>query len=267
MYHEVADESEIDSLSCLTQRGYIALRSKFREQMEFLATAGFTSISLDQLWRWVVHDAPPLPPRPVVITFDDGFAGNHRWALPVLNDLGLTATFFVVTNRIGDPHMLSWQDLAEMRRHGMSIESHTANHPLLSTIGETRTREELAQSKLRIEDALGTEVRFLSLPNGDSNPHYVKVAQEAGYRGGCGSQFGMNTRLTDRYFWRRIAIKQTLPFPSFCKLVSGQFDTMLYHAAKAAGKVVITRFLGKKTYDRLYNLAFGVQEQDKSRQP
>lgn len=266
MYHEVADESEIDLLSRLTQHGYIVLRREFRAQMEFLATAGFTSISLDQLWRWVDHDAP-LPHKPIVITFDDGFAGNHRWALPILNDLGLTATFFVVTNRIGDPHMLTWQDLTEMCCHSMSIESHTANHPLLSTIGETRTREELTQSKLRIEDALGTKVRFLSLPNGDSNLHYVKIAQEAGYLGGCGSQFGMNTRLTDRYFWHRIAIKQTLPFASFCKLVVGQFDAMLYQAAKAAGKAIIARSLGKKTYDRLYNLAFGVQEQDKSRQP
>jgi peptidoglycan/xylan/chitin deacetylase (PgdA/CDA1 family) len=265
MYHEVADRSEVEDLARKTQRGYILLREDFERQMAFIATAGFHSLSLRQLYDWSQSDSV-LPRNPVVITFDDGFAGNYRHAFPVLRQFGLVATFFVVTNRVGDLQMLKWDELREMHRNGMGIESHTVNHPLLSTLTEARTREELAGSKRSIEDKLGSPVNFLSLPNGDSNPFYVPVAREAGYLGGCGSQFGINVRSTDCFFWRRIAVKQGLGFEGFRNLISRHKGTMLYHAAKAAGKAAVARALGKKTYDRIYNLVFGVQEQDKSKE-
>jgi len=262
MYHEVAERAEVDDLARRTQRGYILLREDFERQMKFIAGAGFHPVSLRQLCDWSQSGAP-LPSKPIVITFDDGFAGNHRHAFPVLGGLGFTATFFVVTNRIEDQYMMTWSNLREMARHGMAIESHTMNHPLLSTLTEARTRDELVGSKHAIEDKLATAVSFLSLPNGDSNPFYVAVAREAGYAGGCGSRFGFNTRSTDRFFWRRVAVKQGLGFEN---LVLRRRGAILYHGAKAAAKASIASALGKKTYDRLYNLAFGVQEQDKSKQ-
>lgn len=266
MYHEVADRREIDELARRTQRGYIVLRQHFEHQMAYLAAAGYHSISLRQLYSWS-QSGTSLPPDPIVITFDDGFSGNFRYAFPVLRQFGLTGTFFVVTNRMDDPLMLKWSQLREMHRDGMAIESHTENHPLLSTLTEARTREELANSKHRIEDKLGSTVNFVSLPNGDSNRFYARVARELGYLGGCGSQFGINLQSTDCFFWRRITVKQGLGFDAFRNVVSRRRSAMLYHAAKAAGKAAIARTIGKKAYDRLYNFAFGVQEQDKSKQP
>lgn len=265
MYHEVAERSEVDDLARRTQRGYILLREDFEQQMAFLAEAGFHSISLQQLHAWSQSGATP-PPNPVVITFDDGFVGNHRYAFPILKKFGFSATFFVVTNRMGDSYMMDWAQLREMHAGGMAIESHTANHPLLSTLTEERTREELAGSKRAIEDKLGSRVNFLSLPNGDSNPFYVSVARASGYTGGCGSQFGFNARSTDNFFWHRFAMKQGLGMDGFRNLLLRRRSTMLYHAAKASAKTAVARALGKKTYDRFYNLVFGVQEQDKSKQ-
>jgi peptidoglycan/xylan/chitin deacetylase (PgdA/CDA1 family) len=266
MYHEIAAGAEIDELARRTQRGYILPREEFELHMAHLAATGYHSISLRQLHDWSRSGAA-LPPKPIVITFDDGFAGNFRHAVPVLRQFGLTGTFFVVTNRIEDPLMLTWPQLREMHRHGMSVESHTANHPLLSTLTEARTREELADSKHKIEDELGSSVTFLSLPNGDSNPYYARTARELGYSGGCASQFGFNLPSTDCYFWRRIAIKQGLGFDGFRNIVSRRRSAVIYQAAKAAGKAAVARAIGKRTYDRLYNFAFGVQEQDKSKQP
>jgi hypothetical protein len=149
----------------------------------------------------------------------------------------------------------------------MAIESHTQNHPLLSTLTEARTREELSESKRTIEDKLGRPVRFASLPNGDWNSYYSMQARELGYLGGCGSQFGFNTRETDHFFWRRIGVKRGLQMRTFCGLVSKRTGSLCYYGAKQRGKAALARLLGKSTYDRLYNLAFGVQEQDKSKQP
>lgn len=265
MYHEVADRSEVDELAGVTQRGYILEREAFDAQMSFLAEAGFHSISLDQLHDWSLAGRP-LPANPVAITFDDGFSGNYRHACPILHRLGLNATFFVVTNRIGDAHMLSWENLRNMRALGMAIESHTQNHPLLSTLTEARTREELAGSKAAIEDKLGSPVRFLSLPNGDSNPYYATQAGELGYLGGCGSRFGLNSPATDRFFWRRIAVKRGMDMNTFRGLLSRHLGTLCYVGARHGGKAALARLLGKRNYDRLYNLVFGVREQDKSKQ-
>ncbi len=266
MYHEVAERAEIGALARKTQRGYILARDDFEREMELLARDGFHSISLSDLRSWSRSEAT-LPPKPVVISFDDGFAGNFRHAFPVLARHGFTATFFVVTNKIGDPVMLTWAELTEMNRHGMSIQSHTANHPLLSTLTEARTRGELMESKHTIEDKLGTHVNFLSLPNGDSNPFYVPVAQECGYLGGCCSRFGFNDRKTDPFFWRRIAVKHKTKLKDFRDIVFQSSRTLAVLRTMAATKAAASRLLGKKNYDRLYNLVFGVEDQEKSKHP
>jgi peptidoglycan/xylan/chitin deacetylase (PgdA/CDA1 family) len=263
MYHEVAERVEISALARKTQRGYIVAREDFELEMELLARAGFHSISLSTLLGWSRAQGP-LPPKPIIITFDDGFAGNFRHAFPLLLKYGFTATFFVVTNKIGDPAMLSWADLAEMNRRGMSIQSHTANHPLLSTLTESRTREELVESKQTIEDKLGSSVNFLSLPNGDSNQFYVKAAQESGYLGGCCSRFGFNDRNTDPFFWRRIAVKHQTHLKSFQDIVFQNPRALTILRTTAVAKAAAARLLGKKNYDRLYNFVFGVERQDKS---
>jgi peptidoglycan/xylan/chitin deacetylase (PgdA/CDA1 family) len=266
MYHEIAERAEIDALTRKTQRGYILARDDFEQQMDLLARSGFHPISLSALHDWS-HSRMVLPPKPVVITFDDGFAGNYRHAFPVLTKYNFTATFFVVTNKMGDPSMLTWADLKEMNRHGMSIQSHTANHPLLSTLTEDRTRQELTDSKRVIEESLGSPVNFLSLPNGDSNPFYVSVAQESGYLGGCCSRFGFNDRNTDQFFWRRIAIKNQIPLKKFRDIVFQDSRGLAVLRATAAAKDAAARLLGKKNYDRLYNFVFGVENQDKSTRP
>ena len=265
MYHEVAERTEIGGLTRKTQRGYILDREDFEQEMGLLASAGFHSISLSDLRNWS-RALVSLTPKPIIITFDDGYAGNFRHALPVLIEHGFTATFFVVTNKIGDPAMLTWAELAEMNRQGMSIQSHTANHPLLSTLTEARTREELVESKKTIEDKLGAPVYFLSLPNGDSNPSYVKVAQENGYLGGCCSQFGFNDRHTDPFFWRRIAVKHQTHLKTFQDIVFQNPTTLAILQTTSAAKVAASWLLGKKNYDRLYNLVFGVEDQEKSQQ-
>lgn len=258
MYHEVALASEIEPLAHKIGRGYIVLRDRFAEHMAFLKDAGFAAISLPELWRWSRGECA-LPVRPIVISFDDGYVGNFTRALPVLTTHGLTATFFIVTNKVGTPHMLDWPQLREMRAQGMSIQSHTANHPLLSTLNEADTRAELASSKRAIEEKLGAPVEFLSLPNGDSNRHYANVAQECGYRGGCSSIFGFNERGTDVFFWKRIAMKKHTTLENFRRLVVQEPGHIALEHGKAVTKSLVARVIGKRSYHRIYKAVFGVE--------
>ena len=262
MYHEVADPRAIDELARKIQRGYLLARDDFEQQLRMLAAAGYSTVSLDAL----SEARADVGSRPLVITFDDGFAGNYRYAFPMLQRYGFTATFFVVSNKMGDPNMLHWRELDEMARHGMTIGSHTANHCLLSTLDQHRTRSELAESKQRIEQQLGRTVHYLSLPSGDSNRWYPRVAEECGYRGGCSSRAGLNDATTDRWFWRRITVKRTMSAEYLQRLVSGDPQTWAKARAWALAKQTLASALGKKNYERLYVRLFGVEEQDRTLQ-
>lgn len=267
MYHEVAEGADIERLSRKTQRSYICSTDEFEQQMGFLRQDGFNTISLDDLVRFNASDGTAIPAKPVVITFDDGFAGNVRHALPTLVRNGQRATFFVVTNKVGDADMMSWGDLRELQRHGMSVQSHTANHPLLSMLDAGATRRELAESKAAIEDGVGSPVHFLSLPNGDSNPHYEPVARELGYRGGCCSAFGFNRALGNPFFFRRIAVKGGMSPGRFRGIVQRDVRTLAWLGARSVATKAVARLISKRVYDRLYNVIYGVEEQDKSKRP
>jgi len=263
MYHEVVDAEAVDDLARKIQRSYLLTRDDFGQQLRMLAAAGYSTVSLDALAK--PQKAPPaVGLRPIVITFDDGFAGNYRYAFPMLQQYGFTATFFVVSNKIADSNMLQWSELDEMARHGMTIGSHTANHCLLSTLDETRTRFELRESKHRIEQQLGRSVHYLSLPSGDSNRWYPQVAEECGYWGGCSSRLGLNDANTDRWFWRRITVKRTMGAESLQRLVTGDPQTWAKARTWALAKQTIASALGKKNYERLYVRLFGVEEQDRT---
>jgi peptidoglycan/xylan/chitin deacetylase (PgdA/CDA1 family) len=262
MYHEVATGTELAALRGKTQHGYIVTRERFHAHMSLLHRLGAQAIDLNDVLAWRAGRAA-LPPKPVVITFDDGFAGNERHALPILAEFGFPATFFVISNKVGDPLMMTKRQLRALADAGMAIQSHTANHPLLSKLDASQTRVELADSKQTLEDIVGQPVRHISLPNGDSNVHYRQLAGETGYLTGCGSAFGLNDRSADVYFLRRIAVKADTPASTVGGIVSGDERVLRRLAAIAGLKGMIPRLLGKSRYDRLYNFVFGVEQQEK----
>lgn len=264
MYHEVVEANGFDAIAGRIQTDYVVDTATFEAHLRRLRELGCSSIDLDALTGWL-RDGTPIPDRSVVITFDDGFAGNATLATPLLEKYGFKATFFIATNRIGDTAMVTWDQLRDMAARGMRIESHTASHPLLSTLSADETRRELTASREALETTLGTPVSYISLPNGDSNPWYASLACQSGYHGGCGSEFGVNDRDVDPYFLRRIAIKRHTSARDIGDYVLR--DSLSYNWAmgKARVKRMVPQIIGKQRYDRLYNTFFGVAEQRKGR--
>ncbi|HTU66395.1 MAG TPA: polysaccharide deacetylase family protein [Steroidobacteraceae bacterium] len=257
MYHEVAKPEEMQALGRITQSNYVLTIDEFEAQMNILRDEGCTPINLDQLLSW--QSGGSLPPNPVVITFDDGFVGNERHALHILNKHRFVATFFVVTERVGTDWMMSWDQLRKLFAAGMSVESHTANHPLFSSIDKSQTRKELLDSKRSIEAHLGNKVRHVSLPYGDSNPHVAQTARDLGYLTACTSQLGFNGAKTGAFELRRFAMTNTMTpetFRAIARRDTGKLAGMLRNAAI---KRRLSKFLGKKNYDRLVNLWYGVK--------
>lgn len=102
MYHSVQDDpsASFDQLG-----GIIHSTEVFRGQMEIIARH-FTPVTLDQILHFVKGDKD-LPPRPVVVTFDDGYSDNYHVAKPVLDRIGIPAVFYVAVDSI-DHQILPW---------------------------------------------------------------------------------------------------------------------------------------------------------------
>lgn len=263
MYHEVVAAEELPALERKLQKDYVMTDAQFARQLSVLDEIGCNVIGLDRLLD-ALSGRADLPANPAVISFDDGYAGNRNHALPILQRFGFTATFFVVSRKIGDPFMMNWEQLRELHAAGMLVESHTASHPLLSQLGESATRLELEESKRVIEQNVGAAVRFISLPNGDSNHFYPSIAGELGYLAGCGSAIGFNDAASDRFRLKRIPVKRSMSDADFRGYVLGTAATMASAHLRSLAKGALVGVLGKGVYDKLYNQLFGVEDQRKS---
>jgi len=265
MYHEVTQASQVERLSSHIQRGYICTAEEFEAHMQVLSSNGMRGLSLLELAA-ALRGEVPWPDKAVVITFDDGYEGNHTHARPILKRHGFHATFFIVTNKMGDDSMMSWAQLQELCDEGFHVQSHTANHPLLSTLDSKATLAELSDSKAAIEGRLGHAVHSISLPNGDSNEHLREHARACGYAVVCGSGFGFNEPGGDVLELKRIAVKGGQALEKFERIVTQHPQTMRRLRWQSAVKGGVARALGKKNYNWLYNAVFGVREQDKRKQ-
>jgi peptidoglycan/xylan/chitin deacetylase (PgdA/CDA1 family) len=136
-----------------------------------------------------------------VVTFDDGRACDYEIAYPMLVAAGFSATFFVNTATIDQPGHLTWLQLKEMRRAGMSVQSHSHDHTDLARLTATQLDDQLRRSKTAIEDHLGSEVTLLALPYGSMGANTLTAARRAGYRALCSSGGGLarfNSPVIDR---------------------------------------------------------------------
>ncbi len=197
MYHQVTRRPD-PRFRC-----YSLTPKAFARQMRWLAAGGYGTITLDGL---LAHrsGSVPLPSKPVIITFDDGFLDAVEWAVPVLRSLGLTAMFFVVAGLIGKSSrwleaelgvefpLMSWDTVRRLRDAGFQIGSHTMTHPRLAELEEADCRSELVESKNLIENQLDEEIRHLAYPYGSFNEDVASMAAEAGYVSACTVRAGLS---------------------------------------------------------------------------
>ena len=164
--------------------------NQFYAQLKTLGEEGFSAVSLKQLSGF----QEGLNEKKFAITFDDGYENIYTFAFPVLLELGFTATVFMVTGfagkynswdfnfgRKGFKH-LTWEQIREMAKYGISFGSHTVNHPDLTKLDRKYVEYELRSSKETLEDKLGQKVRFLSYPFGKYDSSVQEEVIRAGYQ-------------------------------------------------------------------------------------
>ena len=161
---------------------------RFERQMTRLQRLGFTAITADRWLAWLEH-ATPLPERPFVLTFDDGFADLAQHAFPVLERLGFGATVFVVTDCIGGTNdwdaspgttpvrLLDRVAMEHWRDRGITFASHSRTHGLMDVLEAPAASEEAIASRRALEAVTGRSVRVFAYPYGAFTPRTVAAVE------------------------------------------------------------------------------------------
>lgn len=145
----------------------------FKAQMDWLKKEGYKVTTID---------TPSVHGKGVVITFDDGELNNFQNALPVLQEKGWKAYFFIIVKRIGEQGYMNWQQLKAMADAGMIIGSHGLTHEILTNLLDSQMEEELRASKSTLEINLNISVTSLSIPRGFCNDKVLQTAYALGYK-------------------------------------------------------------------------------------
>ncbi|MFO7680839.1 MAG: polysaccharide deacetylase family protein [Chloroflexota bacterium] len=192
----------------------------FRQQMAYLAENGYTPIDFYQLSAAITAQTD-LPDKPILLTFDDGYLDNYENAFPILQEFGFTATFFIITDLAdqGAPGYANWEQLKEMAAAGMRIESHTKNHPDLSTMGRDGVIFQVLGSQETIAAHIGYTPRYLCYPGGRYNAETMQILSELGLWGAVTTQGGAWHSFADRYEWDRQRMRYDTTLEQFARLI------------------------------------------------
>lgn len=221
LYHRIGTPQPASRI-----KGQYVSPGLFRRHMECLVHAGYQTVSLAEVVRYVEGRAIEAP-KPIAITFDDGYASLHQHALPVLGELGLTATVFLVADYLGrageweraagdvaEP-LLAVAQIREMIAAGIAFGSHTRSHAHLASLPRRRAADEIGTSKAVLERRLKAPIEFLAYPYGAFDPAAREIARQAGYLGACATRRGVNRPGDDAFALRRVNVRRYNVTPRF----------------------------------------------------
>jgi peptidoglycan/xylan/chitin deacetylase (PgdA/CDA1 family) len=180
-YHKVTNQRDfgINSIS----------PHQFEKQLNIILELDYTPITFKGLLN-----NPSLPPKPIIITFDDGYHCVYENVLPILNKYNTKAVIFVISNYIGKDNTweplplqrkfrhLTSKQLIDLHNNGFEIASHSANHLFLPLYGIKTIKNEIASSKVVLQEIIKDEVLCFAYPYGFFNENIIKIVRESGYQ-------------------------------------------------------------------------------------
>ncbi len=177
LYHHIG---ELPAGASRAQRRWTLSPKKFDDQMRWIAARGFHPVTMAQLSGHLKHDLP-LPVKPIVISFDDGWKDQYDFALPVLKKYDFKATFFIITDSVGHSAYMSWDQVLKTSDSGMDIESHSLTHPRLSVLPREEALKEINDSKRILEAHLHKSVSVFAYPFGSYDDKVISMVKDAGF--------------------------------------------------------------------------------------
>lgn len=207
----------------------------FRQQMKFLSENGYKVVSLNSLISSLQENNDSLS-KTIALTFDDGFQNFYTEAFPILDEFGFKATVFLVTDFCGKNNvwagnpsdfplskLLSWNEIKELHNQGIEFGSHTLTHPDLTKISSKQTKSEITESKAKIEEILGSEVKTFAYPFGKFNQE-IKQIVEKEHQAACSTILGKIQTGSDYFALERVDTYYLSNPQVFNRLSTKSFD-------------------------------------------
>jgi peptidoglycan/xylan/chitin deacetylase (PgdA/CDA1 family) len=215
MYHYVSDPppgaGELrQDLSVSPQR--------FRAQLQYLREQGYESITLADL-ALALTRGTPLPLKPVILTFDDGYADAYTNAFPLLKEFGYSGTFFLMTKPIDENNVayVSWTQVKEMHAAGMKFEPHSYNHPDMTGRGYEFLVFQILAPKEAIEARTGETCRFFGYPSGRYDQFVIDVLRSANFWGAVTTEQGATHTAGGLFALHRVRIRGSDDLATFAR--------------------------------------------------
>ena len=212
--------------------------SLFEEEIRYIS-AECNPVSLEKVEGFIGNEST-LEDLSVAITFDDGFRDNYENAFPILEKYGVPATIFVTTDlvgkkvrfRTGEKPALSWKEIHELIDSTLiEIGSHTVSHPDdLAKLPLQDQKREIGESKKKLEDKLGSEVRYFCYPKGRFSELTERILAVSSYRLAFSSRSSFVRVGTDAFSVPRLGSSNRDSLSTFENRLKGGF--VLLHGLK-----------------------------------
>lgn len=224
-YHSVSSEATH------AFRRYCVSPEAFAAHMAFLAEHGYVSLTVTELAATLAHGAPE---RAVVLTFDDAYRDFSERALPVLRDLGLTATLFVPTAFVGRTSswlrregeatrpLMTWEGLGDAVAAGIEVGAHSHSHAELDRLSDAALADEVALPGQLLEEQLGVGVVSFAYPFGFHSRRVRRAVAGAGYAQACATGELYATAGDDRFALPRLTVPQGTDVAGLRRLLAGR---------------------------------------------
>jgi peptidoglycan/xylan/chitin deacetylase (PgdA/CDA1 family) len=176
MYHDITAVKDVD---------WDVTPEELEKHFQTLQEGGYTPITMDRMVNHLRTGAQ-LPEKPVLLTFDDNYLGQYKYALPLLQKYGYPAVWSVHTKFVGTggkKPKATWDQLREMQKSGLiTIASHTVNHFNVKDLSERELEKELTESKKVLEKELGISIDYFTYPEGDFTDIARDKLKKVGYK-------------------------------------------------------------------------------------
>lgn len=220
MYHYV---SRLPAGADQYRRDLTISPEAFEAQLQYLGEAGYHPVTLTDLYLYLT-EGYPLPEKPVILTFDDGYRDAYEVVFPKLLDHGFPGTFFVLATPAHQESeaYLTWSQMKDMSDAGMDIQAHGRDHVDL----RGRPYDYLVYQVLGIREAIEYHTerapRFFCYPSGRWDSDVIAVLESAGYWGAATTEYGWTHAREDLFEMARLRVRGGESLESFATKLEGQ---------------------------------------------
>ena len=196
MYHPIQEPVEGNPYPDL-----FLTKEDFADQVRWLEETGYQAVTLEEVLNsWFENGT--LPPKPVVLSFDDGYQSQYENAFPLMQRLGWPG----VLNLKALESDIYDSQVEEMVAAGWEVASHSATHPDLPSLSDSQLEDEMVRSRRILEKQFGTRVPDFCYPAGSYDDRVIAAVRGAGYRSATSTEPGL-ARPSDRWSLDRIRIE------------------------------------------------------------